>query len=580
MSLSNANTRRIQEFSVEYFDGKMEPAFKMWALECILADAEPSADELFKRTAVDMRGDLGLDGFWFDEDGSRLVLLQSKAYGKARRIPRPPLEQLRSTAQTLRNVEYATAHGNKIIRDAIGEIYDALLDDDIRLELYFVTSSDFTQGALDYARGPGSAPWEFAEADTPHVKEIVMRAMTAEDLERYKRDLIAGAAVGQTPLAEIPVPRERKHEVPGKFKCIRATVEAEGIVSAYHGYRDAIFRLNPRGALTNKVNDGIRATVRDPYWRDFFHIVNNGLTIVCDSFVYDEQREILRINDFQIVNGCQTTYNLWLVRTELVPTVLVNINVIESPGIANRIATTTNSQSAMKAEDFASMDPVHDALIPLFAALDPPWLYEKRRGEFRLKKTDQQKLDKAKFKDRKLSLKDAAQWGLSFSGDPSMAKYDLKQMLSRSSNDGRKSYGAVFDGKQPEQILLPVVVGRRVAALVEAKASQLEESSRMTSWIVYSRMHLVGLVGEWLRVRHGESDNRGLLTLPHSRLALNSIESWLDTAFAQALEAVEYIVDVAYEAEQFTNVREFFRSDDRFNKMTARLRARFQGNHP
>ena len=91
------------------------------------------------------------------------------------------------------------------------------------------------------------------------------------------------------------------------------------------------------------------------------------------------------MQDFQIINGCQTTVTLWNVRAAVQddPSVLVTVKLTECPEhFAERIASTTNTQAALRAEDFTSNEPVQIGIQREFSRMNPPWFYQVKRGEW------------------------------------------------------------------------------------------------------------------------------------------------------------------------------------------------------
>lgn len=143
------------------------------------------------------------------------------------------------------------------------------------------------------------------------------------------------------------------------YPTLSMTVPARQIINVFarHSYR--IFRLNPRGPLGNKVNAEIKRTLNDPTDRRRFHLLNNGITAICDS--YRLAGDQLLVQNFQIINGCQTTMTIWNVRALIRddPSVLVTVKLTECPEHFSRtIARTTNRQTAMRAQDFISNEAV------------------------------------------------------------------------------------------------------------------------------------------------------------------------------------------------------------------------------
>lgn len=95
-----------------------------------------------------------------------------------------------------------------------------------------------------------------------------------------------------------------------------------------------------------------------------FWFLNNGITIVCDSFdaVTDPDRPHIKIKNMQIVNGCQTATTIALAQKagELQPdtNVILRIYEIESHDFVNKIVLTTNNQNRITNRDLRANDQI------------------------------------------------------------------------------------------------------------------------------------------------------------------------------------------------------------------------------
>ena len=178
----------------------------------------------------------------------------------------------------------------------------------------------------------------------------------------------------------------------GGFRCLIASLGLKELATTFNEHRYAIFRYNPRGPLgAVAVNKEIRATLEERDRRDRFQLMNNGLSAVCTSFTVAELDEgrAARVNvrDFQIVNGCQTTYSVydhWRRHGEM-GDATVTLKLVEDPSsnLRHEISAASNKQSQMKDWDFLFDQPDQERLHREFANLDPPVFYELRRGQYK-----------------------------------------------------------------------------------------------------------------------------------------------------------------------------------------------------
>jgi hypothetical protein len=98
------------------------------------------------------------------------------------------------------------------------------------------------------------------------------------------------------------------------YDCYLAIVPGEVLANLYKEYSNELLESNVRAFLgqTGKFNKGIRDTIRTK--PQMFLPYNNGITATAESVVtklIDGQLVITKLNDFQIVNGGQTTASLY-----------------------------------------------------------------------------------------------------------------------------------------------------------------------------------------------------------------------------------------------------------------------------
>lgn len=149
--------------------------------------------------------------------------------------------------------------------------------------------------------------------------------------------------------------------------------------------RRSLFNDNVRDYLGNKgaVNSEIEKTIaEDP---EMFLLCNNGITIVCSDF--DQVRDkLVKIENPQIVNGCQTSHSLFnLKEHENINRIQILIRLIstENLKISNKIVRGTNKQNQVLDEAFEATLPFHqETLEPFFLAFEnSEKIYYERRAK-------------------------------------------------------------------------------------------------------------------------------------------------------------------------------------------------------
>lgn len=132
----------------------------------------------------------------------------------------------------------------------------------------------------------------------------------------------------------------------------------------------------------NPVNIKIEKTIRDKKF-DQFVILNNGITIVANSVIPAGNR--FTINDYQIVNGCQTSHVLFNQRNEEgINNINIPIRIIvsENEQLTNNIIISTNSQTTVKPEELEALSEFQKNLEHFYQTTsDEGQLYYERRSK-------------------------------------------------------------------------------------------------------------------------------------------------------------------------------------------------------
>lgn len=136
----------------------------------------------------------------------------------------------------------------------------------------------------------------------------------------------------------------------------------------------------------NPVNREIEATVNDTTRSDRFALLNNGVTVVAQDANKVGAR--FRLNDYQIVNGCQTTHILYANRGRLTPSTYLPLKLIVTTDaeVTNQVIQGTNRQTEVKLEAFESLAPFQKKLEELYLAMGrdrvEPLYYERRSKQY------------------------------------------------------------------------------------------------------------------------------------------------------------------------------------------------------
>ena len=481
----------VKELAATWYDDDQTKAFRHAAF-AVVTDPNMADQQVIEATAIDDSGDLEIDGWFLDEAAEALVLFQS-AGGRARTVEAKVSKFWQSPIEALNPVRVAASR-NQALEELVPVLNEAIRDG-YSVSLIFASRGGFVPSANSFAASKASVERNASLADGTSVSfgsclELLDENEIASRFEAYR----AGPIEGPIEIS-LTVASDSSYEVNGQSgKSLRATVSAAEIIKVFRapnvGYR--LFQLNPRGPLANaRVNKGILTTLDDPSGRASFHLLNNGICAVCDEFDFDGSK--LTVRNFQIVNGCQTTVALSKKNDEILDQTLVDLKLAVADGeLAQRIATTSNSQTALRARDYAAFERQQQILKRDFDDLQPPWYYEIKQGYWRsvlLKK------EKAKYKtgNRKhhIEVQPLAQASLAFLGHPSEALDKVRFVFEGIRNeDERKHYEAAFPrDASAVQLLLPW----RMLDYIEHYSTRLG----------YSTFHMIWLIAEQLRSHYG-----------------------------------------------------------------------------
>ena len=134
----------------------------------------------------------------------------------------------------------------------------------------------------------------------------------------------------------------------------------------------------------NPVNLEIAETLKTQE-QQLFILMNNGVTIVSDSI--DKTGDVFTVEDYQVVNGCQTSHVLYNNRDLLTSSVHIPVKLIVSQDsdVKNRIIKATNRQTPVKTEELTALTDFQKSLEDYYAAAkgDCQLFYERRSQQYK-----------------------------------------------------------------------------------------------------------------------------------------------------------------------------------------------------
>lgn len=131
----------------------------------------------------------------------------------------------------------------------------------------------------------------------------------------------------------------------------------------------------------NSVNKEIKETLEDENKKVYFPLLNNGVTIIARQIIPTGNRFVLE--DYQIVNGCQTSFVLFESRTHLTAEVLVPVRLVATKDVEvrNSIIKATNRQTEVTQEQLFALADFPKKLETFFPTFEgQKKLYYERRS--------------------------------------------------------------------------------------------------------------------------------------------------------------------------------------------------------
>jgi AIPR protein len=207
------------------------------------------------------------------------------------------------------------------------------------------------------------------------------------------------------------------------YDCYLAIVPGKILAKLYKEFSNELLESNVRAFLgqAGKFNKGIRDTIRNK--PQMFLPYNNGITATAESVetkLVDNQLVITKLNDFQIVNGGQTTASLYHTQKKFKDAdlskifVQMKLTVIKDKEQKNsevpNISRFANSQNKVSELDLSSNNPYFVQIENLSRkkyVVNPEnrnqsflWFFERANGQYRETLNKQTPSQQKKFKEQ------------------------------------------------------------------------------------------------------------------------------------------------------------------------------------
>lgn len=332
---------------------------------CIKSDYYKNPNYVFgekeiREMMVDGSNDGGVDAIFLDpnsDEAKNLVLVQSKFYEK-----KVSAEEIRSALHKMNDFYQNVNSGNYgTIRPDVQSRFlqmNAEIGDESKIQFVFYTSApkksiDSKKLIDNFSKNLKDSRIEIKILFQNDVKDEIIDSLSRKPFVESGKIFIDKA----NNYLEYGDEDEGQH-------AIIVSASAYQIKKLYATYQLALLSRNLRYHVKDKksIDDAIQNTIDNS--PDTFWFKNNGITIICDDFVLSGKE--VKLSNFSIINGGQTTYNLHKCG-ELTEAndFYLPCKIIKAQGDTENdknqfsldIATATNSQKPIKQIDLKANTP-------------------------------------------------------------------------------------------------------------------------------------------------------------------------------------------------------------------------------
>lgn len=298
---------------------------------------------------TDGAGDKQFDAVYIDEVNSVIHIIQGKYY-KDRPVDAEPLREVISSWTQLKNIAKLQENTNERLKQKLSEVSVAL-DEEYDIEFELLIPSHLTDSAKDDLKA-------FQEQiSTSDDFNASLSLVDQEELER-RYDVALGQ---ENPNINYTINLEKGRFIEmkiGGVKVVLAAIPLKECIKIPHIKDQALFKKNVRQSLgiSNPVNKGIKDSIyNDPNNFFFYH---NGITAICSKMNLNDNQ--LELKGLSVVNGCQSLNTILScsekVKDEQDAYIMFRFYEVPERERGDKISTSTNSQSTVKARDLRSND--------------------------------------------------------------------------------------------------------------------------------------------------------------------------------------------------------------------------------
>lgn len=303
----------------------------------------------------DHSNDKGIDGIYVDDETEEIFLFQSKYRESFRKTEGDSdLRQFVGSTKWFspENIgKLDNSRASKTLKDIVKNLnVFQLIGEGYSVKSIFVTSGRFNSSAKDYMKVTDT---EIDYWDNLRLFENY--TFTGQD------EFVNGSFIFNLDDKVI----EYNHGDGPSSEAFIFTVKAIDLLKLDGIIDKTLFAKNVRFGLgRTNVNKAIEETIKKQEQHKRFLLFNNGITIIAEKATLSASNS-LEIENYSIVNGCQSTLALYENRSELTADLRIMVKLIET-GANDKLGETitffTNNQNPITASDLRSRDKIQMTL--------------------------------------------------------------------------------------------------------------------------------------------------------------------------------------------------------------------------
>lgn len=344
-------------------------AFLNWFLENIFGMDDTVADDAI----CDGSQDKGIDAIYVDDLNEEIIVFQSKTVESVNKtIGDTSLKEFAGTLNQLSSVENIEliegGNANEILKKLIVDLkLKNKVENGFIVKGIFITNASADHNAREYL------------VSNENIKLFDKKKIVEVHIDFEKQGGVNDEFVFIC-----------SHVAPLNFSTLDNIAEV-WVFTAFAsdlvrmtGIEDAsLFQQNVRLALgPTKVNKAIKKSILDPTEHIKFPLYHNGITIICNSAKYENDKII--INNYVVVNGAQSISTLYNQKKNITENLKILTKIIKlntnDIGLVKNITTNSNNQNAIKPRDLQSNQTIQQRLKKEFESIGG-YEFAVKRGE-------------------------------------------------------------------------------------------------------------------------------------------------------------------------------------------------------